>query len=130
MYLIVTHRQWNWTCQVVTIDNSTTDRPVTLEMQPTLGATYRPYGWDTKVTGIDSSANGGIGEIVLEHQLTAGDVGDKAQVYNKSAPKEFDSAVITEVIGGQYAMLLVERSHHKLAGMTLYFVVKVTEFAS
>jgi len=129
MYLIVTHRQWNWTCQVVAIDNTTTDRPVTIEMQPTLGATYRPYGWDTKVVGIDSSANGGIGEIVLEHELHASDVGDKAQVYNKSAPKEFDDAVITEVVEGQYAMLLVERSHQPLAGQTLYYVVKVHEFS-
>jgi len=130
MYLIVTHRQWNWTCQVVAIDNSTAARPVTVEMQPTLGATYKPYGWSTKVVGIDSSANGGVGEIVLEHDLHTGNVDDKVQVYNKSAPKEFDSAVITEVVEGQYAMLLVERSHHALAGKTLLFVVKVTEFSS
>lgn len=130
MYLVVTHRQWNWTCQVVAIDNTTADRPVTLEMQPTLGATYKPYGWNTKVVGIDSSANGGIGEILLQHELGAGDVGDKAQVYNKSAPKEFDSAVVTQVVEGQYAVLLVERSHHALAGKTLYFVVKVHEFST
>ena len=128
MYLIVTHRQWNWTCQIVAIDDTKADRPVTLEMQPTLGATYKPYGWSTKVVGIDSSANGGIGEIVLEHELHAGDVGDKVHVYNKSATKERDDAVITEVVEGQYVMLLVERSHHALAGKTLYFVVKVHEF--
>ena len=102
--------------------------PVTLEMQPTLGATYKPYGWSTKVVGIDSTANGGIGELVLEHELHAGDVGDSVYVYNKSATKERDDAVITEVAEGQYVMLLVERSHHALAGKTLYFVVKVHEF--
>jgi len=130
MHLTVTHRKWNVTCEVVAIDNETDGHPVTLELQPTVGQVIKPYGWDTRVESIDSQANGGKGEIVLRHLVTAADLHKEYWVYNSTAPKEVDNGVLTQFVEGSHVVLRVQRSHHKLAGLDLIFVVKVHEFKS
>jgi FKBP-type peptidyl-prolyl cis-trans isomerase 2 len=130
MHLIVTHRQWNVTCEVVAIDNETEGHPVTIELQPTIGQIISPYGWDTRVVSVDSTADGGKGVIVLENLVTASDVGKTYHVYNSTAPKEIDEGVVTEVVAGSHLVMKVQRSHNALAGKDLIFNVKVHEFAS
>lgn len=130
MHLIVTHRKWNVTCEVVAIDNETEGHPVTIELQPSIGQIIKPYGWDTRVVSVDSTADGGKGVIVLENLVTASDVGKAYHVYNSTAPVEIDEGVVTEVVAGSHVVMKVQRSHHKLAGKDLIFVIKVHDFAS
>jgi FKBP-type peptidyl-prolyl cis-trans isomerase 2 len=130
MHLTVTHRKWNVTCEVVAIDNETDGHPVTVELQPTVGQVIKPYGWDTRVESIDSQADGGKGEIVLRHLVTAADLHKEYWVYNSTAPKEVDYGVLAQFVEGSHVVLRVQRSHHDLAGQALIFVVKVHEFKS
>ncbi len=133
MHLTVTHKKWNVTCEVVAIDNETDGHPVTVELQPTVGQVIRPYGWDTRIESIDSQADGGKGVIVLKHLLTSADLGKAYYIYNATAqsnPRDRDDGVITQFVEGSHVVLRVQRSHHKLAGKDLIFVVKVHEFKS
>lgn len=66
--LQVRDRFWNWNQTVISIEGSI----VTLQNQPEFGKEYRAYkqdgpGWTSKVVSIDSTANGGEGEIKIEH---------------------------------------------------------------
>jgi FKBP-type peptidyl-prolyl cis-trans isomerase 2 len=127
LHMVITHRKWDWTVQVVHIDYDDPEEMVTLEHQPIIGKTYDPYGWDTVVESIDSSANGGQGEIVLTHLVEDLEVGDEAKFYNKSAPEEFDNATIL-VLTDDHVTLRVQTFHHPLAAEHLMFVVKVEDF--
>ena len=124
MWLIVTHRQWNWTAQVVNIADDE-DKTVTLELQVSPGDTTETYGWETEVVSVDSTANGGEGTIVLRHH--PGDVGTSAQLYNKTAPKEYDYGEVISLTATTVTMR-VQSSHHPLAGEDLIFWIKIDNF--
>lgn len=124
MWLVVTHRKWNWTAQVVAIadDEETT---VTLQLQVKPGDTTETYGWESEVVSVDSTADGGRGTIVLRHH--PGEVGSEAQLYNASAPVEYDFGKVTGLTDTTVTVR-VQSSHHALAGEDLIFVVKIHDF--
>lgn len=62
---------WGWEKTVVSIDIDT--ESVTLRNDPDVGETYGPYideGWGAEVTSVNTSAAGGDGEIVVEHEVS------------------------------------------------------------
>jgi FKBP-type peptidyl-prolyl cis-trans isomerase 2 len=124
MWMVVTHRKWNWTAQVVNIADDE-DETVTIQLMVSPGDTTETYGWESMVVSVDSTADGGVGEIVLRHD--PGEVGSPAQVYNKTAPKEYDFGEVIEVTGTTVT-IRVQTSHHELAGEDLIFWIKVHEF--
>jgi FKBP-type peptidyl-prolyl cis-trans isomerase 2 len=124
MWLVVTHRKWNWTAQVVGIADDD-DRTVTVQLMVSPGDTTETYGWESEVVSVDSTANGGAGEIVLRHD--PGEVGTSAQIYNKTAPKEYDYGEVLELTDTTVTVR-VQTSHHELAGEDLIFWVKIHEF--
>jgi FKBP-type peptidyl-prolyl cis-trans isomerase 2 len=123
MWLTVTHRKWGWDAQVVAIADDELET-VTLELQVSPGDTIEAYGWETEVISVDSSANDGEGEIVLLHKPA---MDSPAQLYNSTAPKEFDYGEVTEITD-ETVTIYLQRSHHGLAGFDLIFVVKIHEF--
>jgi FKBP-type peptidyl-prolyl cis-trans isomerase 2 len=124
MWLVVTHRKYNWTAQVVNIADDETNT-VTLELQTSPGENTTTYGWESVVESVDSTANGGIGQIVLRHH--PGEVGSRAQVYNSTAPVEYDFGEVIEVTDTTVTVL-IQTSHHDLAGEDLIFWVKIHDF--
>jgi FKBP-type peptidyl-prolyl cis-trans isomerase 2 len=126
MWLLVTHRQWNWTAQVVFIADDE-DKTVTLELRVSPGDTTDTFGWDSEVISVDSTANGGVGEFILHHN--PGQVGDIAQIYNRTAPVEYDFGEVIEVTDDTVSVR-IQTSHHPLAGEHLIFWVKIHEFQS
>lgn len=124
MWLIVNHRKWNWTAQVVDIADDE-DQTVTIMLQVSPGDITETYGWETEVVSVDSTANGGVGEIVLRHH--PGEVGSPAQLYNVTAPKEYDYGEVIELTD-ETVTVKVQTSHHELAGKDLIFWVKIHEF--
>ena len=124
MWLIVTHRKWNWTVQVVNIADDD-DRTVTLLIMVSPGDTTDTQNWTSEVVSVDSTANGGEGEIVLRHH--PGPVGSDAKMYNSSAPKEFDYGEVIDLTDTTVTVR-VQTSHHPLAGEHLIFWIKIHDF--
>lgn len=124
LWLVVTHRKWNWTAQVVDIDDDA-DKTVTIQLQVKPGDTTETYGWETEVISVDSTADGGRGTIVLRHHPD--EVGSEAQIYNSTAPKEYDYGKVTELTDITVTVR-VQTSHHALAGKDLIFVIKIHDF--
>jgi FKBP-type peptidyl-prolyl cis-trans isomerase 2 len=124
MWILVTHRQWNWTAQVVAIADDE-DKTVTLELRASPGDTTDTFGWTSEVVSVDSTANGGVGEIVLRHD--AGAVGTAAQIYNRTAPKEYDFGEVV-ALTDTTVTVLIQTSHHPLAGEHLIFWIKIHDF--
>ncbi len=124
MWMIVTHRKWNWTAQVVAIDDDE-DRTVTIQLMISPGDVTETYGWESEVVSVDSTANGGVGEFVLRHD--PGEVGSPAQLYNNTAPKEYDFGEVIELTDDTVTVK-VQTSHHALAGEDLVFAIKIHEF--
>lgn len=59
---------WGWNTTVISVE----DEVVELKREPKVGEIYRTYkqdgpGWKSKVLSVDSTANNGEGEIVVEH---------------------------------------------------------------
>jgi FKBP-type peptidyl-prolyl cis-trans isomerase 2 len=126
MWLLVTHRQWNWTTQVVFVADDE-DRTVTLELRISPGDTTDTFGWDSEVISVDSTANGGVGEFVLRHD--PGEVGSEAKLYNRTAPKEYDFGEVVSLTDDTVSVR-IQTSHHVLAGEHLIFWIKIHEFQS
>ncbi len=124
MWMVVTHRKWNWTAQVVNIADDEA-KTVTIQLLVSPGDTTETYGWESEVMSVDSTANGGVGEIMLRHH--PGDVGDPAQVYNKTAPKEYDFGEVIELTDDDVTVR-IQTSHHDLAGEDLIFWIKIHDF--
>lgn len=75
--MVVTDVFWNWKTMVTAIEGS----HVTIQHTPKEGEVYTTYqqdgsGWRSKVLSIDSTANEGRGEIVVEHMVNKGTVLD------------------------------------------------------
>ena len=128
MWMVVTHRKWNWTAQVVSIDLDE-QSTVTLLLQVEPGDETWTYGWKSVVLLVDSTANGGEGVIILDNKPDEDGpvVGGPAQIYNASAPVEYDFGNVTEMTD-TVIKVRIQRSHHALAGEDLIFYVKVDHF--
>ena len=126
MWLEVKHRKWNWTAQVVNLPvEEGGHRHVVLQLKVRVGDNTTTYGWESVVQSIDSTANGGMGEIVLVHH--PGPVGAPAQIYNSSAPKEYDFGEVIELTD-DWVRVRVQQSHHDLAGRDLIFACQIHDF--
>ncbi len=99
----------------------------TLQLDVAPGDNTTAYGWESIVQSVDSSANGGEGEIVIVHHPSNIDEGVEAKLYNSTAPKEFDFGWILEITDTTVT-IRVQRSHHGLAGEDLIFMVKIHDF--
>ncbi|MFQ6012084.1 MAG: FKBP-type peptidyl-prolyl cis-trans isomerase [Thermoplasmata archaeon] len=65
--LTFTHPTWGWPTWVAEASGDF----VTLMHVPDPGFVLRPFGaWDARVLEVDTSANGGLGRIVVQHLLT------------------------------------------------------------
>jgi FKBP-type peptidyl-prolyl cis-trans isomerase 2 len=64
---VVSDKYWEWSVQV--IDLQDTNVTTLILPQNLMNKTITPYGWDSKIVAIDSLANGGDGEIVVEHKV-------------------------------------------------------------
>lgn len=128
MWMVVTHRRWNWTAQVVSIDLDE-QQTVTLQLQVEPGDETDTYGWKSVVLSVDSTANGGVGVIILDNDPDEDGpvVGGPAQMYNASAPVEYDFGNVVEITD-TVIKVRIQRSHHDLAGEDLIFYVKVDHF--
>jgi FKBP-type peptidyl-prolyl cis-trans isomerase 2 len=128
MWMVVTHRQWNWTAQVVAIELDE-QQTVTLQLQVEPGDETWTYGWKSVVLSVDSTANGGVGVFVLDNDPDEDGpvVGGPAQIYNSSAPLEYDYGNVTEITD-TVIMVRIQRSHHELAGENLTFYAQVDHF--
>ena len=124
MWLLVTHRKWNWTAQVINIADDEA-KTVTLQLLVSSGDTTETFNWTSEVVSVDSTANGGVGVIVLRHN--PGDMGSPAKIYNSSAPIEYDFGEVIELTDTTVTVR-VQTSHHPLAGKDLIFWVKIHEF--
>jgi FKBP-type peptidyl-prolyl cis-trans isomerase 2 len=70
--LIVKDIYWGWNATVFFIDQES--QRVTLRFQPSIGQVVSPHkSWNSKVISIDESANGGMGEIVVQNLLKPSD---------------------------------------------------------
>ena len=123
MHLVVTHRKWGWNATVTSITDDEV-RMVSLRLLVEPGYLTTAYGWDSTVASVDSSANGGVGEIVLSHDPK---MDTEVQLYNSTAPKEFDFGEVLEITDTQVTVR-VQTSHHALAGEHLIFVVEIDRF--
>jgi FKBP-type peptidyl-prolyl cis-trans isomerase 2 len=126
MWMTVTHRKWGWTATVVAIADDDAQM-VTLQLDVAPGDNTTAYGWESIVQSVDSSANGGKGEIVIVHHPTNIAEGKEPKLYNSTAPKEFDFGWILETTETTVT-IRVQRSHHALAGQDLIFMVKIHDF--
>ncbi len=68
--MVVQDSFWTWDKRVISVGNEFVD----LIHEPEVGQYYYAYsqdgtGWSTKVVSLDSSANSGDGEIVVEHHV-------------------------------------------------------------
>jgi len=128
MWMVVTHRRWNWTAQVVSIIPDE-QQSVILELQVKPGDETFTYGWRSVVLSVDSTANDGVGIIILDNypDEEGPEVGGVAQYYNASAPVEYDFGSVTEMTD-THIRVKIQRSHHDLAGESLVFYVKVDNF--
>ena len=126
MWMTVTHRKWNWSATVVAIADDDA-QTVTLQLDVAPGDTTTAYGWESIVKSVDSSANGGEGEIVIVHHTSNIAEGQEPKLYNSTATKEFDFGWILETTDTTVT-IRVQRSHHALAGQDLIFMVKIHDF--
>lgn len=98
-HLTVEHEFWNWTTRVNSVEGET----VNMVHEPVKGEVYRTYKqdiptWRSKVLSIDSDADGGKGEIVVEHQTGERTVVDASHL-SKHDVKFRDVAQIKRNIG-------------------------------
>jgi FKBP-type peptidyl-prolyl cis-trans isomerase 2 len=68
--MVVKDKYWNWSVQVIDLEG--TNVTAMVNPQGLMNRTVNPYGWDSKIVSIDSLANGGKGEIVVEHKYSPG----------------------------------------------------------
>jgi FKBP-type peptidyl-prolyl cis-trans isomerase 2 len=70
-----TDPRWGWNVRVTNIQGGLLDREVIIINLPEVDDIVSPYqGFESKVISVESGANGGIGEIVIEHLLDSSDV--------------------------------------------------------
>lgn len=71
----VTDPVWGWDARVTEVQEGPLGPEVTFLNLPEVGDIITPYvGFESKVISVESGANGGIGEIIVEHLLDSGDV--------------------------------------------------------
>jgi FKBP-type peptidyl-prolyl cis-trans isomerase 2 len=118
----VTDPFWGWSAYV-SVSGST----VTVTNSPVPGEMVRPYGaWDAQVASIDEGADGGIGRIVVHHELDASSV-DRVGQRAASGSIVFVVTAV-DLAGGTYTM----NYNNPVKGRTLVFevrMVKITRVA-
>jgi FKBP-type peptidyl-prolyl cis-trans isomerase 2 len=67
---VVVDTYWTWSVQV--LDLQGTNVTIMINPQPLMNKTVHPYGFDSKIVGIDSKADGGNGTIEVQNSLVTG----------------------------------------------------------
>lgn len=108
---VVVEPYWNWEVHVlgITPDN------ITVLTLPQPNQVSTPFGWETKVTEVNGSADGGIGRITVRHYPTAG-----TNVTYKGMP-----AKITLMTSANIELTYNLAASNPLATQALFFSVKV-----
>ncbi len=108
--LVVKDPLWNWNATVTTLSQDF----VTIMHLPEQGMTIRPYGaWEARVLQVDSSANAGLGRVVVRHLL---DVSDVNTVKATDGGGTF-RVIAVDVAAGTYTV----DYNREVVGKTLYF---------
>ena len=109
----VTDPVWGWPAYAAVSGNV-----VTVTNSPTPGQAIRPYGgWDAEVLSIDDSANAGIGEILVRHELDSSLVD---RVGGKTGGQDFYLSDV-DLAEGTFTL----DSNRQVVGRTLVFQVTV-----
>ena len=134
-FATVSHYFWKWPVLVANISGGY----VTTQSQPPVGISVYPFGdpntaekptgWEVKVRTYDPTANGGIGEIVIEHIVSAEDV------YNVKGTDQDGTSFVLSSFDGANGTFQIHKSdlahgyNGEISGRTLVFdvtIVKVT----
>ena len=67
---VVIDKYWGWSVQVIDLKGN--NATVMINPQLLLNKTVHPYGFDSKIVSINSQANNGTGEIVVENNYVPG----------------------------------------------------------
>ncbi|MEW5761118.1 MAG: FKBP-type peptidyl-prolyl cis-trans isomerase [Candidatus Thermoplasmatota archaeon] len=111
--MVFVHSFWKWYITILALN----EENLTFINMPNIGEKIKPYGWDTIVLSINSSANSGLGEIVLFHKPMKG--------MNMTYANEFPG-VVKDIVDDKI-YIEYNSSTHKLGKEVLYFVVTVLE---
>jgi FKBP-type peptidyl-prolyl cis-trans isomerase 2 len=111
---VVKDPYWEWSVRVLDVQNQN----VTIMIQPQalMNKTIHPYGWNSKITKIDSSANGNKGLIVVEHKPS----------YEVNTTYEGSTGEITELTD-KTVTISYNKSPNPLSEYGLWFQVKLIE---
>jgi FKBP-type peptidyl-prolyl cis-trans isomerase 2 len=113
----VTDPFWGWSAYV-----SESGSTVTVTNSPVPGQTVHPYGaWDAQVLSIDEGADGGVGRIVVHHQLDASSV-DRVGQRAASGSVVFVVTAV-DLSGGTYTL----NYNNPVKGRTLVFEVRMVK---
>ena len=125
--LTITDPTWGWSARVMKVDTnadivsmwnmpSVGDR---LEIDGNPGAAISS-GWYAHVVSIDTTANGGSGIILVQHELTASDIG-KVQGVDQYGNFYIDKVDPTNGIARK-------NYNNELVGITIYFTITLYAF--
>lgn len=106
---------WRWNVTVV-VDNDV----VTITHSPRIGQVIRPYdAWDATVIAIDDTANAGVGQVTLRHDLGPSDSG------NIEAQDANGAFIVTHV--DPTAGTFTVDYNREVVGKTLVFLITVVK---
>ena len=127
----VAHPFWQWSVLVANVSGG----HVTTQAQPVVGTSVYPYGnpktsekptgWEVKVRSYDPAADGGIGEIVIEHMVSADDV------YNVKGTDQGGWTFVLSGFDGANGTFQIHKSNlsygynGEIAGRTLVFEITI-----
>ena len=116
----VTDPRWGWDVRVSAVQEGPLGPDVTISNLPEEGDIISPYlGFESKVISVETGANGGIGEIIVEHLLDSDDVN---KVMGDSPHEEGRFAVVGV---NQAAGTFVADFNSEKAGVDLLYEITI-----
>jgi FKBP-type peptidyl-prolyl cis-trans isomerase 2 len=111
---------WGWDVRVTNLQVGPLGQEVIIMNLPVVDDVVSPYeGFESKILSVESGANGGIGEIVIEHLLDSGDVNKVMGV------SPHDDGRFTVVGVNQAAGTFVADFNSEKAGVDLIYEITI-----
>lgn len=113
------HPVWEWNTTIVEASGDF----VTLMHVPEVGMTLRPsfVAWDVQVVDVDTSANGGLGRIVVLHLLTPSDIDNVQATDERGDFRVVDLDPVAETYTADY--------NQEVVGQTLTFRIELVDIS-
>ena len=111
---IVVDPYWGWSVQVIDLQGSNVT--IMINPQPLMNKTVHPYGFDSKIVGIDSKADGGNGTIEIQNTVVSG-VNVTYQAKAGKVVKETDTTIV----------ISYNNNNNPLAHKNLWFAITLTK---